>query len=75
ISPSPPPGLPLLGSILLGVALTAMLGMIVSELFGFGLLPGVIGGPGLLAIALLPPWRTKVLEFLFGKREPADTRP
>ena len=75
ISPSPPPGLPLLGSILLGVALTAMLGMIVSELFGFGLLPGVIGGPGLLAIALLPPWRTKVLEFLFGKREPADGRP
>jgi hypothetical protein len=75
ISPSPQPGLPVLGSILVGIAFTAILGMIVSELFGFGLLPGMIGGPGLLAVALLPPWRDKVLEFLFGKREPADTRP
>ena len=30
---------------------------------------------GLLAVAAGPPWREKVLEFLFGKREPADGRP
>ncbi|MDP3657958.1 MAG: hypothetical protein Q8R45_13470 [Brevundimonas sp.] len=66
---------PILGSILLGVAFIAMLGMTLSDLLGFGLLPGVIGGVGLMAVALLPPWREKVLEFLFGKREPADGLP
>ncbi len=66
---------PVLGSILLGVAFTALLGMIVSDFLGFGLLAGAIGGIGLLAVAIGPPWREKVLEFLFGKREPADTRP
>jgi hypothetical protein len=75
ISPSPAPGLPVLGSILLGVAFTAMLGMIVSEFLGFGLLAGAMGGIGLLAVAIGPPWRDKVLEFLFGKREPVDGRP
>ncbi|MDP2116278.1 MAG: hypothetical protein Q8J71_02650 [Brevundimonas sp.] len=75
LSPSPPPGLPVLGSILLGAAFAGSLGMLLSHLFGVGLLPGAIGGPSLLAIALLPPWRAKVLDFLFGKREPADTRP
>jgi hypothetical protein len=49
--------------------------MIVSDLLGFGLLAGAIGGIGLLAVAIGPPWRDKVLEFLFGKREPADGRP
>ncbi len=75
LSPSPPPGLPVFGSILVGAALAAFLGMLLSELFGFGLLPGVVGGLGLLAAAFLPPWREKVLEFLFGKREPADGHP
>lgn len=75
LSPSSPPDHPAYGSVLVGIAFTAFLGMMLSDLFGFGLLPGLIGGPGLLAVALLPPWRTKVLEFLFGKREPADGRP
>lgn len=75
LSPSPAPGLPVFGSILLGAAFTAMLGMIVSDLLGFGLLPGVIWGLGLLAVAVGPPWREKVLEFLFGKRDPAGAGP
>jgi len=74
LSPSPA-SVPVLGSILLGVAFSALLGMIVSDFLGFGLLAGAIGGIGLLAIAIGPPWRDKVLEFLFGKREPVDTRP
>ncbi|MDP3368941.1 MAG: hypothetical protein Q8M32_03740, partial [Brevundimonas sp.] len=72
LHPSPPPDHPAFSSVLVGIVFTAFLGVILSDLFGFGLLPGLIGGPGLLAIALLPPWRTKVLDFLFGKREPAD---
>jgi len=75
LSSSPRPDPPAFGSVLVGIAFTAFLGMMLSDLFGFGLLPGLVGGPGLLAIALLPPWREKVLEFLFGKREPADGRP
>ncbi|MDP2765716.1 MAG: hypothetical protein Q8O54_12870 [Brevundimonas sp.] len=75
LSSAPPPGLPVLGSTLLGAAFAAFLGMLLSDLFGFGLLPGLIGGPSLLAVALLPPWRTKMLEILFGRREPADGRP
>ena len=74
LSPSPA-SVPVLGSILLGVAFSALLGMIVSDFLGFGLLAGAIGGIGLLAVAIGPPWRDKILEFLFGKREPADTRP
>lgn len=66
---------PVLGSILVGGVFAAFVGMIVSDLLGFGLLAGAIGGIGLLAVAIGPPWRDKVLEFLFGKREPADTRP
>lgn len=66
---------PALGIILLSIAIAAMIGMNLSDLLGFGLLPGVIGGIALLAVAIGPPWRDKVLEFLFGKREPADTRP
>lgn len=74
LSPLPPPGLPVVGSIFLGVWFTAFLGMLLSELFGFGLLPGLVVGPSLMAVALLPPWRDKVLVFLFGKREPVDAR-
>ena len=66
---------PVLGKILLIVAIAAMIGMNLSDLFGFGLISGLIGGPSCLAIALMPPWRTKVLGFLSGKREPADGRP
>lgn len=66
---------PILGWILLGVVFAALLGMWVSDFLGFGLLSGVIGGVSLLAVAIGPPWREKVLEFLFGKREPADGRP
>jgi len=65
---------PVIGSILLGVVFATLLGMWLSDLLGFGLLPGVIGGVGVLAIAVGPPWREKVLEFLFGKRAPADSR-
>jgi hypothetical protein len=66
---------PVLGLILLGVVFAALLGMWLSDFLGFGLLAGAIGGIGLLAAAIGPPWRDKVLEFLFGKREPADGRP
>jgi hypothetical protein len=66
---------PVLGSILVGGVFAALLGMGLSDFLGFGLLAGAIGGIGLLAVAIGPPWRDKVLEFLFGKREPADTRP
>lgn len=66
---------PVLGSVLLGVVFASALGMWLSDFLGFGLLAGAIGGIGLLAVAIGPPWRAKVLEFLFGKREPADTRP
>ncbi len=66
---------PLLGSILLGVVIAALLGMWVSDLLGFGLLFGAVGSVSLLAVALLPPWREKVLETLFGGREPAEGRP
>ena len=66
---------PLLGMVLLGVVVAAVLGLWVSDLLGFGPLAGVLAGVGLLAVAAGPPWREKVLEFLFGKREPADGRP
>ncbi len=75
LSSSPPPDLPVPGLILLGAAFVASFGMLLSNLFGFGLLPGLLVGPGLLALALLPPWRTKVVDTLFGKREPADAGP
>jgi hypothetical protein len=73
LSPSAARG-PILGLILLGIAFAAMLGMLVSDFLGFGLLPGVIGGLGLLAVGFMPPWRAKVLDTLFGKREPVDSR-
>lgn len=73
--PSPPPDHPTFSSVLVGIAFTAFFGMMLSDLFGFGLLPGLIGGPSILAAALLPPWRAKVLETLFGRQEPADGRP
>ena len=66
---------PVLGLILVGVVFAALLGMGLSDFLGFGLLAGAIVGIGLLAVAIGPPWRDKVLEFLFGKREPADGRP
>jgi len=66
---------PVLGLILLGVVFAALLGMWLSDLLGFGLLAGAIGGVGLLTVAIGPPWRDKVLEILFGKRDPADGRP
>ena len=66
---------PLLGMVLLGVVFAAVLGLWVSDLLGFGPLAGVVAGVGLLAVAAGPPWREKVFEFLFGKREPVDGRP
>jgi hypothetical protein len=66
---------PVFGLVLLGVVFAAMLGMWVSDLLGFSPLAGLAGGISVLAIAFLPPWRAKVLEFLFGKREPVDDRP
>jgi hypothetical protein len=66
---------PVLGSIMLGVVFAALLGIWLSDFLGFGLLAGAMGGMGLLAVAIGPPWRDKVLEFLFGKREPVDGRP
>ncbi|MBP8062659.1 MAG: hypothetical protein KAY29_02205 [Brevundimonas sp.] len=66
---------PVLGSILLGIVFAAVFGAGVSDLLGFSPLVVAVAGVGLLAVAVGPSWREKVLEFLFGKREPADTRP
>ena len=66
---------PVLGSILLGVVLAVVLGMWLSDFLGVSPLAGAMGGLSLLALAVVPPWREKVLEILFGKREPADTPP
>ena len=66
---------PVLGSILLGVVFTVVLGMWLSDFLDFSPLAGAIGGLSLLALAVVPPWREKVLDILFGKREPADTPP
>lgn len=65
---------PVLGLILLGVVVAALLGMWASDFFGFGPVAGLVGGVGLLAVAFGPPWRERVLEFLFGKREVAEGR-
>jgi len=65
---------PVLGSILLGIVFATVFGAGVSDFLGFSPLVGAVAGVGLLAVAVGPSWRQKVLELLFGKREPADGR-
>lgn len=50
------------------VAFAAFIGMMLGDLFGFGLLWGSAGAVGLVAIAFLSPWRDRLSGAVFGKR-------
>lgn len=58
----------LTGAVVFLVAFAAFIGMMLGDLFGFGLLRGSAGAVGLVAIAVLPPWRDRVADVMFGKR-------
>lgn len=58
----------LTGAIVFLVAFAAFIGMMMGDLFGFGLLWGTAGAVGLVALAFLSPWRDRVADTVFGKR-------
>lgn len=58
---------PRFGPLVFLVVFAAFMGMILSDLIGFSLLTGVIGGLTLSLIGVLPPWRRRVVDVLFGR--------
>jgi MFS family permease len=50
------------------LAFAAFMGMMLSDLLGYGLLPGVIIGAALVILGAVAPWRGRILDILFGKR-------
>lgn len=56
------------GIFLFLLASGAFMGMVFSDLLGYGLLPGVIGGTVLVILGAVVPWRSRFLDILFGKR-------
>lgn len=61
----------LISAIVFLVAFAAFVGMMIGDLFEVGPLWGAVGGIGLVALAILPPWRSRSLDILFGKRDQA----
>lgn len=56
------------GLFLFLLAFAVFMGMMLSDLLGYGLLPGVIVGAVLAILGAVVPWRGRLLDILFGKR-------
>ena len=49
-------------------AFAAFMGMLLSDLFGYGPLPGALIGAAVVVLGAALPWRSRILDGLFGRR-------